>query len=63
MERESGGDINAYNPDGCNGRGCYGKWQFDPRTGDGTGTEEQQDDEARRVWANGAGCEHWGACA
>lgn len=64
MRRESGpsGDPNAYNPTGCSGRGCYGKWQCDPRTCDGTGTEEQQDAEARRVWNNGKGCSHWNAC-
>lgn len=62
MMRESGGDINAYNPDGCSGRGCFGKWQCDPRTCDGTGTEEEQDAEARRVWDNGRGCAHWNAC-
>lgn len=69
MAREStgpgypnGGDPNAYNPTGCGGRGCRGKWQCDPRTCDGTGTEAEQDAEARRVWANGAGCSHWAAC-
>lgn len=62
MKRESGGNINAYNPTGCSGRGCYGKWQCDPRTCDGTGTEEEQDAEARRVWDNGRGCSHWAAC-
>jgi hypothetical protein len=63
MDRESGGDINAYNPTGCGGRGCRGKWQCDPRTCSGTGTEEQQDAEARALWNHGAGCAHWQACA
>lgn len=62
MMRESRGDPNAYNPTGCSGRGCYGKWQCDPRTCDGTGTEAEQDAEARRVWDNGRGCSHWNAC-
>ena len=62
MMLESKGDPNAYNPTGCNGRGCYGKWQCDPRTCDGTGSEAEQDAEARRVWNNGHGCSHWNAC-
>lgn len=62
MMRESGGNPRAYNPTGCSGRGCYGKWQFDPRTGDGTGSEAEQDAEARRVWNHGKGCSHWNAC-
>jgi hypothetical protein len=62
MMRESGGDIHAYNPTGCGGRGCRGKWQCDPRTCTGTGTEAEQDAEARALWADGAGCEHWAAC-
>lgn len=32
MQRESGGNIRAINRTGCGGRGCYGKWQFDPVT-------------------------------
>lgn len=62
MDRESGGDINAYNAGGCSGRGCYGKWQCDPKTCSGHGTEEQQDAEARALWNNGKGCSHWAAC-
>lgn len=70
LDRESGygdGDPNTYNPNarnpsGCSGRGCYGKWQCDPNTCDGTGTEEQQNAEAARVWDNGRGCSHWDAC-
>lgn len=62
MNRESGGNINAYNPTGCGGRGCYGKWQCDPRTCSGKGTEAQQDAEARALWDNGRGCAHWAAC-
>lgn len=63
MQRESGGDPNAYNPTGCGGRGCRGKWQCDPRTCSGTGTEEEQDAEARALWNHGAGCSHWSACS
>lgn len=62
MMRESGGNIHAYNPTGCGGRGCYGKWQCDPRSCDGTGTEAEQDAEARRLWDHGRGCSHWAAC-
>lgn len=62
MMRESRGDPNAYNPTGCGGRGCRGKWQCDPRTCSGTGTEEQQDAEARAIWNHGRGCAHWSAC-
>jgi hypothetical protein len=62
MLLESGGDPNAYNPTGCGGRGCRGKWQCDPRTCSGTGTEAEQDDEARALWDDGAGCAHWDAC-
>lgn len=62
MMRESGGNLNAYNPTGCGGRGCYGKWQCDPRTCSGRGTEAQQDAEARALWDGGRGCANWGAC-
>lgn len=70
LDRESGHndgdpntyDINAYNPTGCGGAGCYGKWQCDPSSCDGTGTEEEQDAEARRLWNGGAGCSNWAAC-
>jgi hypothetical protein len=70
LDRESGYndgddftyDIHAYNPSGCGRRGCYGKWQCDPRSCDGTGTEAEQDAEARRLWDGGRGCSHWGAC-
>lgn len=62
MQRESHGNINAYNPTGCGGRGCYGKWQCDPRTCSGKGTEAQQDAEAAALWDHGRGCSHWAAC-
>lgn len=66
MNRESGGNPNAYNPTGCahkdGTRGCYGKWQCDPSTCNGTGTEAQQDAEAARVWDHGHGCANWDAC-
>lgn len=70
LDRESGYndgdpytyDIHAYNPSGCGGRGCRGKWQCDPRSCTGTGTEEQQDAEARDLWNGGEGCANWGAC-
>lgn len=71
MRRESGGDPTAVNATGCGGRGCYGKWQFDPRTSQGLGyaltmdqyPESVQDAAAATLWAGGAGCSHWGACA
>lgn len=70
MQRESGGSITAVNPTGCGGRGCYGKWQFDPRTWASFGgysnahlaPESVQDDKARQLWAGGRGCSHWAAC-
>ena len=63
MMRESRGDIHAYNPTGCGGRGCRGKWQCDPRTCTGAGTEAEQDAEARAIWDDGRGCAHWAACS
>lgn len=68
--RESGGDYGAYNPHGCDGHGCYGKWQFSGawacRLGLpcdlATATPEQQDNAARILWNGGAGCSNWGAC-
>lgn len=71
MRRESGGNIRAINRTGCGGRGCYGKWQFDPRTWAGYGgyqfasdaPESVQDAKARELWAGGRGCSHWNACA
>lgn len=62
MNRESGGNPNAYNPTGCGGRGCYGKWQCDPHSCNGTGTEAQQDAAAAALWDHGRGCSHWAAC-
>lgn len=62
MNRESRGNIHAYNPVGCGGDGCYGKWQCDPDSCDGTGTEAEQDAEAARLWNGGAGCANWNAC-
>lgn len=70
LARESGGNIEAVNHTGCGGRGCYGKWQFDPRTSRGLGyegtmdqyPEQVQDEAARTLWANGQGCSHWAAC-
>lgn len=70
MRRESGGDPRAVNPTGCGGRGCYGKWQFDPRTWANfsgysradLAPESVQDTKARQLWNHGAGCAHWSAC-
>lgn len=70
LDRESGYndgnpntyDIHAYNASGCGGRGCRGKWQCDPGSCSGTGSEEEQDAEAAALWDNGNGCSHWNAC-
>lgn len=70
MNNESGGNPNAVNASGCGGRGCYGKWQFDPKTSQGLGydkpmnqyPESVQDEAAAKLWAGGSGCSHWGAC-
>jgi hypothetical protein len=70
LRRESGGNIRAVNATGCGGRGCFGKWQFDPRTSKGLGyaltmdqySEGVQDTAARTLWAGGSGCSHWAAC-
>lgn len=70
MMQESGGDIGQVYASGCGGFGCYGKWQFDPRTSEGLGypltmdqyPESVQDEAARSLWAGGAGCSHWNAC-
>jgi hypothetical protein len=67
-ERESGHDYGAVNPTGCGGRGCFGMYQFDPRTYAGAGCEgtaqtatpAQQDACASKVYAGGAGAGHWG---
>lgn len=64
---ESNHDYRAYNRRGCGGRGCYGAWQFDPRTWDGYGGYDDprdapasvQDAKARELWDNGRGCSHW----
>lgn len=75
--RESRGDPNAYNPTGCSGRGCYGKYQFDPNTWDAVArdmgrpdlvgnaagaSEADQDAVAAHLWDGGNGCSHWAAC-
>lgn len=75
--RESRGDPNAVNPTGCSGRGCYGKYQFDPNTwnavardmgrpdlvGNAAGASEaDQDAVAAHLWDGGNGCSHWAAC-
>jgi len=76
-QRESGFNPQAVNPTGCSGRGCYGKYQFDPRTWDSVvrqmgrndlvgnymPDEGTQDAVASHLWAGGAGCSHWAACS
>ena len=70
VDAESDGDYNAVNPDGCGGRTCGGKWQFDPKTWNNYGgfsyaqdaPPKLQDEKAREIWAGGNGCSHWNAC-
>lgn len=70
VENESGGDYGAYNPGGCGGRGCFGKWQFSGEWACRLGlpcdlasaTPQQQDEAARILWNGGAGCSNWSAC-
>lgn len=68
--RESRNTYDAYNPTGCGGNGCYGRWQFSGAWAGqlglpadlSTATPEQQDAAARELWAGGAGCSHWAEC-
>lgn len=77
-QRESHCTYGAFNPTGCSGRSCYGKWQMDPLTFDATvrrmgrldlvghyfpADPKDQDRIAIYLWANGAGCSNWSACA
>ncbi len=69
-QRESGNTYGAYNPNGCGGSGCYGRWQFGGFWACKLGlpcdlssaTPEQQDNAARLLWNHGAGCSNWAAC-
>ena len=69
MAAESGGDPDAVNETGCGGRGCYGKWQFDPLTSRSLGydrpmneyPEHVQDEAARELMARN-GCGQWSTC-
>lgn len=69
VARESGGSYSAYNPSGCGGNGCYGKYQFSGAWAGklglpfdlSTATPQQQDDAARALWNHGAGASNWGA--
>lgn len=71
VEIESHGNYNAYNPTGCGGLGCFGKWQFAGSWAGKLGlpldlsqaTPEQQDNAARLLWNQGAGCGNWNACS
>ena len=68
--RESGNSYTAFNPTGCGGHGCYGRWQFSGAWACHFGlpcdiarwTPAQQDYAARVLWAGGAGCSNWAAC-
>lgn len=70
LERESHGDPTAKNWSGCHRRGCFGLWQFDPRTWANYGGYSRadlapagvQNEKARLLWAGGRGCSHWGVC-
>lgn len=67
---ESKGDPTATNFKGCSGRGCFGAWQYDPRTWNnyrGFARADQaplsvQNEKAEADWDDGAGCGNWGAC-
>jgi hypothetical protein len=69
-ERESKGHYDAYNPSGCGGSSCFGKWQFSGAWACHFGlscdiahwTPEQQDEAARALWNGGVGCANWDAC-
>ncbi len=69
-QRESGNTYTAYNPTGCGGSGCYGRWQFGGfwrgRLGlpydIANASPQQQDAAARLLWNHGAGCSNWNAC-
>lgn len=69
-QRESGNTYNAFNPTGCGGNACYGRWQFSGAWAGKLGlpqdlsqaTPDQQDAAARELWAGGAGCSNWAAC-
>lgn len=69
VQRESGGNCNAYNPTGCGGRGCLGYAQVDqghfaavsPWNGNVAGTcyGLSYDECVERLWNGGAGVGHW----
>lgn len=69
-DRESGGSYSAFNPSGCGGNGCYGRWQFSGAWAGklglpsdlSTATPEQQDEAAKQLWSGGSGCGNWAAC-
>jgi len=66
LARESGGDPGAVNPDS----GAAGLWQMLRSTSQALGYDrpmneydvDTQNEAARRLYANGAGCSHWQAC-
>jgi hypothetical protein len=70
VQTESRGEYGAYNPTGCGGHGCFGKWQFSGAWAGKLGlpvdiahaTPQEQDNAARLLWAGGAGCSNWSAC-
>jgi hypothetical protein len=67
VARESGGSYTAVNPTGCDGHGCFGKYQFSGAWACKLGlpcdiahaTPAQQDAAARLLWNHGAGCSNW----
>jgi len=69
-QRESGNRYDAYNPTGCGGSGCYGRWQFGGFWAGRLGlpadirnaTPAEQDAAARALWNGGRGCSNWAAC-
>lgn len=67
-DRESHGDYNARNP---SPEAACGAWQIITSTWNGFGGYASacdappavQDEKARELWADGAGCSHWSACS
>lgn len=67
---ESGGRYDAYNPTGCSGTGCFGKYQFGGFWAGKLGlpidiaraSPWEQDNAARILWDKGRGCGNWSAC-
>ena len=62
VQRESGGQCNAYNPTGCSGHGCIGYAQLDQAHfwPGGTCYGLTYNACVSKLWAGGAGASNWG---